>query len=52
LGKANNFVLKSDFFDVLNLDNLKKEMELIASKTSLQLMDSGHNSSKGTRYNS
>lgn len=52
LGKANNFVLKSDFFDVLNLDNLKKEMELIASKTSLQLMDSRHNSSKGTSVNS
>lgn len=52
LMKSNNEVLNSNFFDVLNLDNLKMEMELIASKTSLQLMDSGHNLSKGTRANS
>jgi len=52
LMKASNKVLKSDFVDELNLKHLKNEMELIASKTSLQLMDSGHNSSKGTQDNS
>lgn len=48
LMKSNNHVLKSAFFDELNLGNLKQEMELIASKTSLQLMDLGHNLAKGT----
>jgi hypothetical protein len=52
MNRANNQVLESDFFDVLNIENLKQEMELIASKTSLQLMDSGHNSSKGKRDDS
>lgn len=48
LMKSNNRVLKSEFLDTLNVEHLKKEMELIAMQTRLQLMDSRHNLAKGT----
>ncbi len=45
--KAANIVLKSEYIDLINLDNLKTEMALISSLTSLQLMDGGENRRKG-----
>ncbi|MFZ4523117.1 MAG: hypothetical protein ACOYNC_15510 [Bacteroidales bacterium] len=45
--KAANIVLKSEYVELINLDNLKMEMALISSLTSLQLMDGGENRKKG-----
>ncbi|HPT73109.1 MAG TPA: hypothetical protein PLE74_12615 [Candidatus Cloacimonadota bacterium] len=39
--------LKSDFIESINIESLKSEMELIASFTKLQLMDSTENTKKG-----
>lgn len=51
LKKANNLVLMSDYINCLNIGNLKAELELISSKTSLQLMDGRENLIKKTLDN-
>lgn len=43
---AYNIVLNSDIINHLNIENLKKELDFLSSKTNLQLMDSGENGSK------
>lgn len=48
LKKANNEVLQSDYVNHLNIANLKKELDFLSSKTSLQLMDSRENLIKKT----
>lgn len=40
---AYNHVLNSEYVNNINIENLKKELELLSSKTSLQLMDSKEN---------
>lgn len=45
--KAANLVLKSEYVDLINLENLKAEMALISSLTHLQLMDGRENKRKG-----
>lgn len=41
--RANNMVLNSEYIDRLDIESLKKELDLLLSKTSLQLMDSKQN---------
>lgn len=48
LKKANNKVLNSEYINFLNIENLKKELDFLLSKTSLQLMDSKQNLIKKT----
>jgi hypothetical protein len=51
LKKANNALLQSECIDLFNIENLKKELEFLSSKTNLQLMDSRQNLIKKTAYN-
>ncbi len=45
--KVSGLVLKSNFIERVNIENLKEEMLLISSLTHLQLMDSLENTKKG-----
>ena len=49
LKKAGNLVLQSDFIHQIDNENLKSEMELLASLTHLQLMDGNENKRKGAQ---
>jgi hypothetical protein len=49
LSKASHSDKLDEFIKTINTQNLLKELELIASETNLQLMDSSQNTSKGKK---
>lgn len=49
LSKVSHSDNLDEFIKTINVQNLLKELELIASETNLQLMDSSQNTSKGKR---
>ncbi|MCX6266267.1 MAG: hypothetical protein NTW16_02770 [Bacteroidetes bacterium] len=48
--KAANILLKSDYIDMINIENLKSEMAFISGLTHLQLMDESENKRKGASH--
>lgn len=49
LSKISHSSIMDNFIETIDTRNLLKELEFIASETSLQLMDSSQNTSKGKK---